>query len=30
MTPGSPANLFVLDDTLEMIRRVTPRDIVDF
>jgi N-acetylmuramic acid 6-phosphate etherase/N-acetylglucosamine-6-phosphate deacetylase len=30
MTPGSPANLFVVDDDLVMIRRVTPGDIFDF
>jgi N-acetylmuramic acid 6-phosphate etherase/N-acetylglucosamine-6-phosphate deacetylase len=30
MTPGSPANLFVVDDDLIMTRRVTPHDVVDF
>jgi len=30
MTPGAPANLFVVDDDLVMTRRVTPHDIVDF
>jgi N-acetylmuramic acid 6-phosphate etherase/N-acetylglucosamine-6-phosphate deacetylase len=29
MTPGSPANLFVVDNDLVMTRRVTPHDIVD-
>lgn len=29
MTPGSPANLFVVDDDLKMVRRVTPHGIVD-
>jgi N-acetylmuramic acid 6-phosphate etherase/N-acetylglucosamine-6-phosphate deacetylase len=29
MAPGSPANLFVVDDDLVMTRRVTPHDIVD-
>jgi N-acetylglucosamine-6-phosphate deacetylase len=29
MTPGSPANLFVVDNDLVMTRRVTPQDIVD-
>jgi N-acetylglucosamine-6-phosphate deacetylase len=30
MTPGSPSNLFVVNDDLVMTRRVTPHDIVDF
>jgi N-acetylmuramic acid 6-phosphate etherase/N-acetylglucosamine-6-phosphate deacetylase len=30
MTPGSPSNLFVVNDDLVMTRRVTPRDIIDF
>jgi hypothetical protein len=30
MSPGSPANLFVVDEDLAMTRRVTPHDIVDF
>jgi N-acetylglucosamine-6-phosphate deacetylase len=30
LTPGSPSNLFVVDDDLVMTRRVTPHDIVDF
>jgi N-acetylglucosamine-6-phosphate deacetylase len=29
LTPGSPSNLFVVDDDLVMTRRVTPHDIVD-
>jgi hypothetical protein len=29
MTPGSPANLFVVDDDLVMTRRVLPDGIVD-
>jgi hypothetical protein len=29
MMPGSPANLFVVDDNLTMVRRVTPHGIVD-
>jgi hypothetical protein len=29
MTPGSPANLFVVDDDLVVTRRVSPGGIVD-
>jgi N-acetylglucosamine-6-phosphate deacetylase len=29
MTPGSPANLFVVDDDLVMTQRVTPDGVVD-
>jgi hypothetical protein len=28
MTPGSPANLFVVDDDLVMTQRVTPDGVV--
>jgi N-acetylmuramic acid 6-phosphate etherase/N-acetylglucosamine-6-phosphate deacetylase len=30
MTPGSPANLFVVDDDLVLTRRITPREVIDY
>jgi N-acetylglucosamine-6-phosphate deacetylase len=29
LTPGTPANFFILNERLEIERRVTPREVVD-